>query len=131
MTEEQTTVDDREGKEVDAGTEAVLDYRFTLANERTFLAWMRTCLALMAAAVALIQFAPDLGSAAFRETSGLFFALLAMATAAGGLVRWLLVQRAMSAGHHLKRGALPTVVALGLAVVGLALAVVLSRALLG
>src|SRR6185312_1745313 len=27
------------------------DYRFSLANERTFLAWIRTALALMAAAV--------------------------------------------------------------------------------
>jgi putative membrane protein len=26
------------------------DYRFTLANERTFLAWIRTALALLAAA---------------------------------------------------------------------------------
>ncbi|HCA88080.1 MAG TPA: hypothetical protein DEQ61_23020 [Streptomyces sp.] len=31
----------------------MLDYRLKLANERTFLAWMRTCLALMAAAVAV------------------------------------------------------------------------------
>ena len=29
------------------------DYRFTLANERTFLAWLRTALALLAGAVAL------------------------------------------------------------------------------
>jgi len=88
----------------------VLDYRFSLANERTFLAWMRTCLALMAAAVAVIQFAPDLGSRIFREASGLIFALLAVAAAAGGMVRWLLVQRAMSAGRHLDRGA-PTTAA--------------------
>ena len=27
------------------------DYRFTLANERTFLAWIRTALAFLAAAV--------------------------------------------------------------------------------
>src|SRR2546423_13219230 len=31
------------------------DYRFTLANERTFLAWLRTALALLAAAVAVGQ----------------------------------------------------------------------------
>ncbi|MGH3672809.1 MAG: DUF202 domain-containing protein, partial [Pseudonocardiaceae bacterium] len=31
------------------------DYRFTLANERTFLAWLRTALALLAAAVAVVQ----------------------------------------------------------------------------
>ncbi len=32
------------------------DYRFTLANERTFLAWIRTALALMAGAVGVDQF---------------------------------------------------------------------------
>jgi putative membrane protein len=31
------------------------DYRFSLANERTFLAWIRTSLALLAAAVLLDQ----------------------------------------------------------------------------
>lgn len=30
------------------------DYRFSLANERTFLAWMRTALALVAVAVAVL-----------------------------------------------------------------------------
>jgi putative membrane protein len=36
------------------------DYRFTLANERTFLAWIRTALALVAAGVLLDQFATKL-----------------------------------------------------------------------
>jgi hypothetical protein len=31
------------------------DYRFTLANERTFLAWIRTALALIAGGVAVAQ----------------------------------------------------------------------------
>src|SRR3984893_15268857 len=31
------------------------DYRFTLANERTFLAWQRTALGLLAAAVAVVS----------------------------------------------------------------------------
>lgn len=46
------------------------------------------------------------------------------------MVRWLLVQRAISAGRHLDRGALRSV-AVGLRLVGLALAAVLSGALLG
>lgn len=38
------------------GTEP--DYRFTLANERTFLAWIRTALALIAGGVAVAQLLP-------------------------------------------------------------------------
>lgn len=33
------------------------DYRFSLANERTFLAWIRTALAILAVAIILRQFA--------------------------------------------------------------------------
>ncbi len=36
------------------------DPRFTLANERTFLAWIRTSLALIAGGVALAELGPDL-----------------------------------------------------------------------
>jgi inner membrane protein YidH len=36
------------------------DYRFTLANERTFLAWIRTALAILAGGVLLHQFASAL-----------------------------------------------------------------------
>lgn len=43
----------REGKEP--------DYRFSLANERTFLAWIRTAMAVLAGGVVLDQFATRLG----------------------------------------------------------------------
>ena len=36
------------------------DYRFSLANERTFLAWLRTALSLLASGVLLVQFATRL-----------------------------------------------------------------------
>lgn len=42
----------------DVEEESEPDYRFTLANERTFLAWLRTALALLAAAVAVVQLVP-------------------------------------------------------------------------
>jgi putative membrane protein len=101
------------------------DYRFTLANERTFLAWMRTCLALLAAGVALDQLAPDLGSHAFRDVLGIALAVLAGYSAFGGLWRWSWNQRAMSRGEHLRPGPLPVVLSLGLVLVAVAVLVVL------
>lgn len=71
------------------------DYRFTLANERTFLAWIRTALALIAGGIAVVQFAPAFGIPGVRH--GLSVAL----TAAGGVLaalavrRWQRVQSAM------------------------------------
>ena len=61
------------------------DYRFTLANERTFLAWIRTALALMAGAVGIEQFSPALSSAALR----IAIALTLLSVAAGmGVMAW-------------------------------------------
>ena len=52
----------REGKEPDA--------RFSYANERTFLAWNRTALALIATGVAATQLLPDLYVEGGGELSG-------------------------------------------------------------
>ena len=71
------------------------DYRFSLANERTFLAWIRTGLALIAGAIGIDQFAVHLGSPAFRVT--LAAAILAAGGIAGGLAykRWATSEAAM------------------------------------
>ncbi|WMY76733.1 DUF202 domain-containing protein [Buttiauxella selenatireducens] len=42
------------------------DYRFTLANERTFLAWIRTALAFMASAVGIDQLTTHLAPTLYR-----------------------------------------------------------------
>jgi putative membrane protein len=71
------------------------DYRFTLANERTFLAWIRTALALIAGGVAVIQLVPAFGIPGVRHV------LSVLLTAGGGLLaasavrRWQRVQAAM------------------------------------
>ena len=48
--------DDHDPGPSDAGTEP--DARFTLANERTFLAWNRTALALVVAGLGIVQLLP-------------------------------------------------------------------------
>jgi len=46
-------------------------YRFTLATERTFLAWLRTALALDAAGLAVTHLLPDLAVPGAREAVGI------------------------------------------------------------
>jgi putative membrane protein len=77
------------------------DYRFTLANERTFLAWIRTALALMAGAVGIDQFSPHLSSPELRMTLALL--LLTAAASMGFLAwrRWRKSEYAMRMDHAL------------------------------
>ncbi len=111
---------------------AELDYRFTLANERTFLAWQRTALGLLAAAVAVIQFVPQLGIPGARHVMGLLLAVLATLTAGVGLLRWEQVDRAMRDGRPLPRHPTPAYLAVGLIVIGvIAVALVIIKAISG
>ncbi len=90
---------------------------------------MRTSLALLAAAVAIAQYAPDLGSRTFRDICAVVLAVLATSAAAGGLWRWRSVQDAMRRGGPVRGGSLVVVVAAGLAVVTLAVLAVLAGTL--
>jgi putative membrane protein len=71
------------------------DYRFSLANERTFLAWLRTGLGLLAGAVALIQLAPSLTVTGLESVLAGLLAVSGTVLAAFAYRRWAEVQRAM------------------------------------
>ncbi|HTY31150.1 YidH family protein [Mycobacterium sp.] len=107
------------------------DYRFTLANERTFLAWQRTALGLLAAAVAVVQLVPELAVPGARRALGIALAVLATLTSVMGLVRWQQADRAMRRGDPLPRHPTPAYLAVGLTVVGLvALGLVIAKAVI-
>ena len=75
------------------GTEP--DPRFTLANERTFLAWIRTSLALLAGGIAVEVFTGGVFVPEIRKTIAIILLVLAMAIGGGSFFRWLNVERAM------------------------------------
>ena len=75
------------------GTEP--DPRFTLANERTFLAWIRTALALLAGGIAIEAFTSDLFLEPVRKSLAVLLLLLGMLLSAGAAVRWIRVERSM------------------------------------
>ncbi|UZX04590.1 DUF202 domain-containing protein [Arthrobacter sp. CDRTa11] len=75
------------------GTEP--DPRFTLANERTFLAWIRTSLALLAGGIAIEAFTADLFLEPVRKGLAVLLLLLGMLLSAGSAVRWIRVERSM------------------------------------
>ena len=85
------------------------DYRFTLANERTFLAWVRTALAMMAAGVAVVQFIPGLDLV--RHVLGILLITLGGVLAGVSYAHWQRNERAMRLGERLPRSPVPLLVA--------------------
>lgn len=79
------------------------DYRFTLANERTFLAWMRTALATLATGLVFDQLAGYFGGSKLIE--GLSLLLMCMTVLMSFLAyrHWSQVQKAMRRSAPLPR----------------------------
>lgn len=77
------------------------DYRFSLANERTFLAWIRTALALLAGGVLLDQFAVELRPQALMIGLSVGLAVLAAVLCGGAYLRWKANEIAMRLGQPL------------------------------
>jgi putative membrane protein len=99
------------------------DYRFTLANERTFLAWVRTALAMMAAGVAVVQFVPGLDLV--RHVLGVLLIVLGGLLAGVSYESWERNERAMRVGDPLPHSPIPRLVAAALTLTAV-IAVVLT-----
>ena len=101
-------------------TDAEPDARFTFANERTFLAWSRTALALVTAGLAIIQLLPPFPGVPWgRRIIGIPLILLGSVVAIVGFLEWTGNQRALRRGEPLGRSRLPWILAVTIAAVGL------------
>lgn len=102
------------------------DPRFTLANERTFLAWIRTALALMAGGVGV-----EALNAVAAEPSDLRVVLAVALLLAGVLcsatafTRWVATERALRRGRPLPAPRLAPALGYGLGLIGVAACVLL------
>ncbi|WP_432589009.1 DUF202 domain-containing protein [Streptomyces sp. HD1123-B1] len=101
------------------------DYRFSLANERTFLAWLRTAMALVGGGFAVDQFLTD-------TTRPLRIALALVLLAGGALCalrainHWIRCERAMRRGEDLPSSRFPVVLGLAVGVVALGMVLVVA-----
>lgn len=92
-----------------SGSDHEPDYRFTLANERTFLSYVRTALALEGAGLAVAQFLTVIGSRRLRDAAGMLLISAGLAVIVAGFVRWKSVQAAMRIDAPLPTTAIPLV----------------------
>src|SRR5499425_188461 len=92
------------------GTEP--DPRFTFANERTFLAWSRTALALVAAGLGIVQLLPPFpGVPVGRHLLGIPLIILGAVIAVAAYRDMTRNQRALRRDQPLPRSVLPRLLA--------------------
>lgn len=111
--------------DVPASSSTEPDSRFTYANERTFLAWNRTALALIATGVAATQLLPATHLDGGRRILGLPLIALGALVAFTSFRHWRSNQRAMERGLPLPKSPMPLVLSIGIGVVAV-IAVVLA-----
>ena len=109
------------------GTEP--DPRFTFANERTFLAWIRTSLGFLAAGVAVAAVARLVGPLGLETRIGsILLILCGLVCGVAAFRRWMINERAMRLGEPLPSSPLlliVTAIVAGAALVSLVVVVLM------
>lgn len=103
-----------------------LDPRFSFANERTFLAWVRTSLALVAGGLAVTQFIRPFSLPAGRRIIGLPLIALGGFVAFASHRNWTANETAMEAGRPLPKPWVPRIVAVGVGITAIVAAVLVT-----
>lgn len=101
------------------------DVRLSFANERTFLAWNRTALALIATGVAATQLLPKFDVTFGRRLLGLPLIALGALLALTSYSHWQANERAMRRGEPLVPSRIPLVLSVGIGVIAV-IAVILA-----
>lgn len=102
------------------------DPRFSLANERTFLAWIRTSLGFVAAGVALVALPVDVREP-FGPITSIVLISLGILTAVHAWLSWCRTERALRLNRPLPGPGFSALVTLVLIGAGIALGVDLLR----
>lgn len=103
---------------------AAPDPRFSLANERTFLSWIRTALALLAGGIAVDAFA--VLQDPYGKGVAILLLVLGMFVSGGAFMRWIGVERAMRHEAPLPLPLIAPVLGLGAALGALVVIVVIA-----
>ena len=104
--------------------------RFSYANERTFLAWNRTALAMVTAGLAITQLLPPFSIPGGRRMIGLPLIAVGVVVSLASFSQWRRNERAMRLREPLPRSILPLLVAVAVAlsaVIALVLEIAGSR----
>lgn len=104
----------------DVGSEP--DARFTLANERTFLAWIRTSLALIAGGIALEAFVLPIAPG-LRLGASLLLIVLGILAPLQAWFGWMSVEKALRLNRSLPTPSLAGPIGIGVAVAGVLLGI--------
>jgi len=105
------------------GTEP--DPRYTFANERTFLAWSRTALALVVAGLGVVQLLPPFPGVPWgRHVLGVPLIVFGAVVAVTAYLEWVRNQRAMRLRQPLPRSVMPKLLAVVVAAMGVIAGVV-------
>ena len=106
------------------GTEP--DARYTFANERTFLAWSRTALALVVAGLGVVQLLPPFPGVPWgRHVLGVPLIVFGAVVAVTAYREWGRNQRAMRLDLPLARSVMPLLLAVVIATMAVISAVVI------